>query len=66
MATVHNDFHNEILAKLVGKLREGVVPWGRVWKTGDPTRMPTNYLTRKQYHASNGTRNLHARQKNPC
>ncbi|MDA0834861.1 MAG: zincin-like metallopeptidase domain-containing protein [Planctomycetota bacterium] len=48
--TVDNAVHNEILGKLVAKLREGVVPWRKVWTTGDPTRLPTNFLTRKQYH----------------
>lgn len=48
--TVDNAVHNKILGKLVAKLREGVVPWRKVWTTGDPTRLPTNFLTRKQYH----------------
>jgi antirestriction protein ArdC len=48
---------------LVGKLREGVVPWRKVWQTGDPTRMPTNYLTRKQYHGGVNKMNLWTAQQ---
>lgn len=48
--TVDNAVHNDLLGKLVAKLRENVIPWRKVWTTGDPTRLPTNFLTRKQYH----------------
>jgi antirestriction protein ArdC len=48
--TLNNRVHNDILAKLVGKLQTGIIPWRKVWQTGDPTRLPSNFATRKQYH----------------
>ena len=61
--TVDNEVRNEILAKLVAKLHQGVIPWRKNWQTGDPTRMPTNFLTRKQYHGGVNKMNLWTAQQ---
>lgn len=49
-ATNTNNIRNEVLTRLIEKMKGGVAPWRKSWNSTDPTRLPTNYKTRKPYH----------------
>lgn len=44
----------EITNKIVDGLKSGVIPWRKPWRgVADPVRLPTNFVTKKQYAGIN-------------
>jgi antirestriction protein ArdC len=44
-----NEIFNQITDKIVAKLKEGVLPWRKSWKTG----IPMNYISKRPYNGIN-------------
>jgi len=44
-----NEIFNQITEKIVAKLKEGVLPWSKSWKTG----IPMNYISKRPYNGIN-------------
>lgn len=54
MTDTSKPFHQQIAEKLIEQLKQGVAPWQRPWKTGEPgTFLPKNPVTGKRYRGIN-------------
>jgi antirestriction protein ArdC len=44
----------DLTQKIIEALTQGVIPWRKPWRdVPDPVRLPTNYVTQREYHGFN-------------
>lgn len=49
-----NEIRAELTQKIVEALKQGVIPWRKPWRSiPDPVRLPTNFVTKRQYNGFN-------------
>lgn len=66
MADAKKPFHEELAAKLIEQLEQGVAPWQRPWKTGEISNsLPFNPTTGKRYKGVNALNLLSADRADP-